>query len=100
MEAARVWGGKLLQQKCDNDPARIALAYRAGPGPDTDRSRTRTLAEFVARLRKEYRERPADAKKLLGVGIAREPAGDPVEQAAWASVCRVILNLHETITRY
>ena len=25
---------------------------------------------------------------------------DPVELASWTSVCRVVLNLHETITRY
>ena len=29
-----------------------------------------------------------------------DAATDKVELAAWTSVCRVILNLHETITRY
>jgi hypothetical protein len=37
---------------------------------------------------------------LLGVGDAPVPAGlDPAELAAWTSVARVLLNLHETITR-
>jgi hypothetical protein len=100
VEAARVWGGKLLQQKCEDDRARIALAYQQALGRLLTEQETRALTNFVTGLRKEYRERPADAEKLLGVGIAKEPKGDPVEQAAWASVCRVILNLHETITRY
>ena len=42
----------------------------------------------------------ADAGKLLGVGDAATPKDLPVpELAAWTSVARVILNLHETITR-
>ena len=41
------------------------------------------------------------AAKLLSVGIAPAPGpdADPVELAAWTNTCRVILNLHETITR-
>ena len=42
----------------------------------------------------------ADAKKLLSDGDAPAPADlDLAELAAWTSVARVILNLHETITR-
>jgi hypothetical protein len=39
--------------------------------------------------------------KLQKVGLA--PSADHVDKAelaAWTSVCRVILNLHETITIY
>ena len=42
-----------------------------------------------------------DANKLLSVGIAPAPKDiSPNELAAWTQVCRVILNLHETITLY
>ena len=41
-----------------------------------------------------------EAKQLLHAGIAPGLTKDPVELAAWTQVCRVILNLHETITRY
>ena len=50
------------------------------------------LAEFTAD--------PAAAESLLKVGFA--PAPDDLEKpevAAWASVARLLLNLHETITR-
>ena len=42
-----------------------------------------------------------EAARLLSVGIAPDPGpdADPVELAAWTNTCRVILNLHETITR-
>ena len=40
------------------------------------------------------------AESLLKVGLAPlPPAADQAELAAWTSVARVILNLHETITR-
>jgi hypothetical protein len=60
------------------------------------------LLAFLIRMRTAYRERPEDAAKLLNTGFAPRPAAgtDKIELAAWTSVCRVILNLHETITRY
>ena len=38
---------------------------------------------------------------VLATGLApKSDFTDKIEHAAWTSVCRVILNLHETITRY
>jgi hypothetical protein len=40
------------------------------------------------------------AEELLKTGLApAAKVADPAELAAWTSVARVILNLHETITR-
>ena len=56
---------------------------------------------FLGKMREEYKQRPDDAKRLKHVGFARAPESDnQIELAAWANVCRVILNLQETITRY
>ena len=53
--------------------------------------------EFI----QKQRDNPEDARKLLRVGNAPVPSDAPEpELAAWANVCRVVLNLHETITRY
>jgi Protein of unknown function (DUF1553) len=100
VEAARVWAGHLLLKKCANDGERIALAFEQALCRPPTPEESQNLAAFVTRMREEYRGRPQDAAKLLQVGLAGEPPGDVVEQAAWASLCRVILNLHETITRY
>ena len=55
---------------------------------------------MLKKHRKEFAEKPEDAKKLLAVGDMPTPKDvKPEELAAWVSVCRVILNLHETITR-
>ena len=39
------------------------------------------------------------ANAILSNGMAAANSANPVELAAWASVSRVLLNLHETITR-
>ena len=50
--------------------------------------------------RKVYQADPKAAEDLLKTGIAPVPAGlDKTELAAWTHVARVLLNLHETITR-
>ncbi|MFU8894730.1 MAG: hypothetical protein ACNA8L_14010, partial [Luteolibacter sp.] len=59
------------------------------------------LSALLQRQRGHYLGSPDDAKKLIAVGEAPVAADlDPVETAAWTSICRVILNLHETITRH
>jgi hypothetical protein len=47
-----------------------------------------------------YRSDAKAAEELLNVGLAPRPAKlDKAELAAWTHVARVLLNLHETITR-
>ena len=47
-----------------------------------------------------YRRDPEAAAELLETGLAPAPDSlDKPELAAWTQVCRVILNLNETITR-
>ena len=49
---------------------------------------------------KQYREDVKAAAALLAVGDRPAPKDvDAAEMAAWVSVSRVLLNLHETITR-
>jgi len=47
-----------------------------------------------------YREHADAAEKLLKIGYAPQTTGDPAEAAAWTSLCRVLLNSQEVITRY
>ena len=57
------------------------------------------LTLYTQALARFGRDRAA-AEKLLAVGASPRKADlDPVELAAWTNVARVILNLHETITR-
>jgi hypothetical protein len=48
----------------------------------------------------EYRQNPEAAMAYLKAGASAAPGDlDPAELAAWTNVARVLLNLHETITR-
>jgi hypothetical protein len=102
VEAARFWAVRLLQQsELMSDGGRLqrmALEALSRPfRPEEEAS----LVALLGKLRSEYAARPGDADLLLKVGLFESPKGmDRLELAAWTNVCRVVLNLHETITRY
>lgn len=101
VEASRVFAASLLQPRQATDAARLTIAYRRALARAPKPAEQQSLLAFLQRMRTAYQERPEDATKLLKVGLAPAAAGaDPVELAAWTSVCRVLLNLNETITRY
>jgi hypothetical protein len=98
VEAARVLAQRVLKEPADG--ARLEAAFRrvlARSPKDAERS---VLLAGLARRRREFAARPDDAKKLLKVGeSARDESIDPVEHAAWTSLCLSILNLDEAVTR-
>jgi mono/diheme cytochrome c family protein len=101
VEAARVFAQSLLAAPAPSDAARLERAYQRTLARSPKPQEKASLLKFLTGIRAVYKERPDDAKKLLGVGIAPAPANaDPLELAAWTNVCRVLLNLQETITRY
>jgi hypothetical protein len=100
VEAARVWAGRLLSSPAANDTARIDAAFQQALARTPKEKERESLLALLDKAREEYRVRPEDAPKLQKIGIAPAAEGDPVELAAWTTLCRVVLNLHETITRY
>ena len=100
VEAARVFAARIVQEGGADIAQRIAWAYRQalGRGPRADELRV-TTALFGKHLALYANDAPA-AELLVKAGLA--PLAKDVnlsELAAWTSVARVILNLHETITR-
>ena len=58
------------------------------------------LLGSLERLAKEFGADPASAKKYLQNGeFKRNDKLDPVEHAAYAAVCLLILNLDEALTK-
>ena len=100
VEAARLFAGRLLKVPADTDDARIRHAFALALAREPKAKESESLKKFLAEQRDYYRANAADAGKLLKIGIAPQPAGDSVELAAWTSLCRVILNSQECITRY
>jgi hypothetical protein len=99
VEAARVLAGNLLASP-GTDAERIASAFRRALHRQPSEAESASLLAFLDKVRKAWAEQPDDAPRLLAIGQAPPHAGPPSEAAAWTSLCRVILNLHETITRY
>ena len=59
-----------------------------------------TIAGVLGKHRAAFHLDPKAAAEAVKTGLTKPAGGlDPVEYAAWMSVARVILNLHETITR-
>ncbi|MBV9125914.1 MAG: PSD1 domain-containing protein [Planctomycetes bacterium] len=101
VEAARVFAQKLLADKTGGDEERLDRAFELALGRPIKARERASLAEFLGEQRTHYRAHPEEAKRLLGVVLSPLPGGvDEAELAAWTTVCRVILNLHETITSY
>lgn len=101
VEAARAFAEKLLAPDKRTDEERIDLAFQRALARPARATEKQSLDRFLEEQRELYRSNPADADRLLHVGFETLPGNlNPAELAAWTSVCRVILNLHETITRY
>lgn len=101
VEAARALAERILREARGSTADRVRFAVRAAltrePRP-AELSLLEGLQEAHAR---EYATDPEAATRLVGVGDRRVPEDlAPADLAAWTSVARVILNLHEMVTRY
>jgi len=100
VEAARAFALSLLGEKATTDAERIRRVWQRALQRDPTDSEHETIATLLRERRAAYREDPRAAEQLLKVGNAPIPDGsDLPEIAAWTHVTRVLLNLHETITR-
>ena len=82
------------------DAERLGWAYRRALSRLPRPEEMKVLTELLAKHRAEFARDTDGANKLLKVGDWPVPKDVPAaELAAWTSAARVILNLHETITR-
>lgn len=105
VESARVLAATILAESPSAadaaDETRLDGLFRKILARPPHERETKSLHAFLASQRRLYNGRPEDAKALVRIGNAPIAQGlDACELAAWTSVCRVVLNLNETITRY
>ncbi len=100
VEAARAFAERIVTQGGADISDRLSWAYRQALSRSVRPEEAETLRQIYQQHLDDYRHDPDAAQELIQIG-ASEPLDDvdPVELAAWTSVARVILNLHETITR-
>lgn len=101
VEAARALAMRALEWKGGkSDTDRLVHLFRLTLQRSPEPAELGVLTQMLETQRGDYRARPAEADKLLGVGtLPKNKAVPAAEQAAWVSCARVLLNLHETITR-
>jgi hypothetical protein len=101
VEAARALAGRVLRDGGADPAARLNYAFRQVLGRSPAAEEQAVLLPLYDKHLAEYTAEQEAASQLLGVGELPAPDNmNAAELAAWTSVARVVLNLHETITRY
>ena len=101
VEAARGFAARMIREG-GADPrlgsnAASAWRFRARRGPQEVAVLLDLLHQHLRSISARARRGPRLARRRVIAPIP--PDIDPAELAAWTSVARVLLNLHETITR-
>lgn len=100
VEAARAFAVRILNESTGDAKARITWAWRQALSRTPRADEVETVGALLDKHLAEYRRDTKSAEALLKAGLTGAVQGlDPSELAAWTNVARVILNLHETITR-
>ena len=100
VEAARVFGQRILKEGGPHDESRLAFAFTAATSRPPNPAELVVLRDTLAEQRAEYESNTAAAGQLIANGKASALAGiEPAELAAWTTLANILLNLDETITR-
>lgn len=100
VEAARAFAERIVRDGGADVSSRLNFAYQQSLSRAPRREEAALLAGLYERHLAGYKADPKSAEELLHVGNRPAPAAmNAAELAAWTSVARVILNLHEMLTR-
>jgi hypothetical protein len=100
VEAARAFAARILNE-CQGDVAkRITWAFQQALQRQPNADEMKTLSALFTKHFADYQKDAAAAEALLKTGAAPVAANlKKPELAAWTHIARVLLNLHETVTR-
>jgi hypothetical protein len=100
VEAARAFGLRILRESEDSESARIEFGFRVATGRAPSKQESAQVLGYLRAERARFEAAPEEVERALGVGITpRDEELSAVEQAAWMSVGRLLLNLDEVIHR-
>ncbi len=101
VEAARMYAARIIKEGGETPEDRINWAYRQSLSRLPNPNELELITGMFEKHKMQYAQNTDSANQLISTGEAPQIQGiDATEHAAWTSVARVILNLHETITRY
>jgi hypothetical protein len=100
VEAARMFAARILSECKGTTEQRITWAWLHALQRKPDAEEMKIVNDLLAKHLADYKKKAGDAEALLRTGLAPASAEiDKSELAAWTHVARVVLNLHETVTR-
>ena len=100
IEAARAFAQRALDTDVQTDEERLSWAVQQAVTRHPTQAELTVLKQLLNENRTSFGKRSDDAELFLGVGLTVPRTKHTVrELAAWAAVCRAILNLAETNTR-
>ncbi len=102
VEASNALAAKLLSENPDASfEDRLQIVFKMAVARKALRLERQSLKTFFDEQLNYYRDNPKEIKQLMYRNGHFRPSADlpQAELAAWAQVCRIVLNLHETITR-
>jgi hypothetical protein len=100
VESARAFAARILKDGGPDATARLTWAWQQALQRGPRDAERQTVLALVDKHRALYAQNPQAAEAILKVGFAPIPENiDRAELAAWTNAARVILNLHETVTR-
>ncbi len=101
IEGARVFGERIIKEGGSSTSDRLGWAFRRALSRKPTADELPILTGLYKKHLEEFTEDPESIQQLISTGQRPIPDDlDAPELAAWTSVARVILNLHETITRF
>ncbi len=99
VEAARVLAQRVMKEEVTAEK-RLARAFQLLTARAPTEAEAKVLLAALERQLASYKKNPESAAKLLRVGDSKpDPKLDVAELAAYASVCSLILNLDESVTK-
>jgi hypothetical protein len=98
VEAARELGEKMLTDGGTSESEKVAFAFRHLTARNPQTLETKILVDLFEDARKQFKEEPERAAKLIAVGDKKsDPKFDTTELAAATEVAQAILNLDATV---
>ncbi len=99
VEAARVFAQRAMLAEKDDD-ARLRRVFKLAVARDITPAESALLLKRITSLKTQFSADQAAAQKLLQVGESkRDESLAPTEHAAWTSLCQLVLNLDEALTK-
>lgn len=100
VEASRALAVRMLKEGGADAKSRLTWAWRQVLSRAPRADELKTIQALLEKQLAEYRSDSKSAESLLKIGQTPAPKDlDQSELAAWTNIARVLLNLHETITR-